>query len=409
MFKSALSSSAIRGLTLLSKFILILYLARSFTTYELGLYGLTTATIGFFLYLVGIDFYSFNTREILAHNPSDWTVLIRDQFVFHTIAYFLVSPLVISVFLLGFLPWQYFFWFYLLLILEHLCQESHRILVVLSKPLVAVVAHFFRGGLWTYIFILLITNIPAQGNLRTLFFLWSLGNITSLIFTLYHWQSLNWTKAFKTPIDWIWIKTGIRVSLPLLVGTLALRGIMTIDRYALQHYWGEEYVGIYTFYASIAFVLQIFIDTGITMILYPKVVAAYQQKRWQDYKQLKKKFTKAVLGASLLLSLSAALLIYPVISLTQKAVYATYLPVYWILLLSVMVTVLTGIPHYSLYARRLDWAIISSNLTGLVVSLLANIILVPKFGQIGAAGATLLAMLTIGNIKLLADYKTRII
>ena len=51
-----LFNMALRGLTLASKFLLIFFLARFLEPAELGLYGLVVATIGYALYLLGLDF-----------------------------------------------------------------------------------------------------------------------------------------------------------------------------------------------------------------------------------------------------------------------------------------------------------------------------------------------------------------
>lgn len=69
---SQLTNIAIRGSTLASKFLLIFFLARFLEPSELGVYGLFAATIGYSLYLLGFDFYTYTTRELLKCDRSQW-------------------------------------------------------------------------------------------------------------------------------------------------------------------------------------------------------------------------------------------------------------------------------------------------------------------------------------------------
>ena len=70
---------AMHGVTLASRFVLIFFLARFLEPTQLGLYGLLTVTIGYSLYFLGFDFYTFTTREILKRERHEWGGLLKDQ------------------------------------------------------------------------------------------------------------------------------------------------------------------------------------------------------------------------------------------------------------------------------------------------------------------------------------------
>jgi O-antigen/teichoic acid export membrane protein len=59
------------------------------------------------------------------------------------------------------------------------------------------------------------------------------------------------------------------------------------------------------------------------------------------------------------------------------------------------------IPHYALYARRLDGAVFRSAFSGLVVAVACNVIFVPTMGPIGATLATGLGMSVVTGSKVL--------
>ena len=66
------------------------------------------------------------------------------------IAYAVVLPLLLTVFLCGLISWKYAGWFYVLLIIEHISQESGRLLITLSRPTRASIVLFLRSGIWVY-------------------------------------------------------------------------------------------------------------------------------------------------------------------------------------------------------------------------------------------------------------------
>ncbi|EED0221555.1 TPA: polysaccharide biosynthesis protein, partial [Escherichia coli] len=59
------SSVGLRGITLLTKFIFIVLLARLLPSTDLGVYGLINAAVGYGIFVVGFEFYTYSTREII--------------------------------------------------------------------------------------------------------------------------------------------------------------------------------------------------------------------------------------------------------------------------------------------------------------------------------------------------------
>jgi|WetSurMetagenome_2_1015567.scaffolds.fasta_scaffold195526_1 O-antigen/teichoic acid export membrane protein len=392
MIKKGLTNVSLRGLTLGSKFILLLFIARHMTTEEMGIFGLMNVTIAIALFFLGLDFYVYNTREILAHEPKRQVGMIRDQLIFHGLIYLLALPLLISIFFLKIISWEYIGWFYLLLILEHLSQESYRLLTTFSRPLMANLILFIRSGAWIYAIVGVALLGNKIGGLSVIWSGWSIGVGLSLILAVYALRKLPWTELRNQSIDWSWLRQGARVALPFFMATLALMGVQYADRYYLEFFHGEKVVGIYTFFASIGNVVPIFIFSGSTMILYPAILSAFQRGEHRKYKYLMKKLTLAITAGSIILSIILILGIYPILSLTNKAIYRDNLSVFWIVLAGAVVFSLSNIPHYALYARRSDRAIVRSTFIAFAVSLVANTLLVPKYGLHGAAFATLLAM-----------------
>ena len=407
MLKTSFTNLILRGLTLVSKFVLLLFIARFLTPEEMGVWGLMNVTIAMSLYFLGLDFYVYNTREILAQDEVDRMPLIRDQFVFHGLVYVIVLPALLSVFLLNLISWQYVGWFYLLLILEHLSQECARILITISRPTMANMVLFLRGGAWVFAAIATAYMHENMRDLRLIWAAWSIGVALSILLTAYALRRMPWENSRKISINWSWMLKGIKVSLPFFLATMSFVAIQYADRYFLQHFWGEAMVGIYTFYASIANTINIFIFTGVVMILYPKIISAFQKDDQVLYRALMKKMSVGIVVGTIVLSALALVLIKPVLALVNKQIYTEYSGVFALMLVGIALLNLSHIPHYSLFARKQDRAIIVSTFLALGTALIANSLLVPKYNLEGAALAGIAGMSVMFLAKTFAALKRK--
>ncbi len=397
-------SIVLRAVTLLSKFLLVFFLAKYFHPQEVGVFGIFVATISLTLYVLGVDFYTFNTREILSKEKCEQACLIRDQFVFHSLVYILVLPLLIFVFVYDFLEWKYIGWFYVLLIMEHLSQELYRILIVLSRPVRANFVLFLRSGAWVYLVTTAFYADQQSRDLSVVWFGWAIGVGLSLVAAAYWLRDLSWHVARKTTINWKWIKRGLLVSLPFLASSLALRAIFTIDRYILKGYWGNETVGAYIFYANIGNALSAFVDAGIVAALYPKIIRAYQQNNIEKYHQLMRDLAYGIVITSTLISAIFAISIDSILDYIDHRIYVEHKDSFWVILLAMVTMSLGMIPHFGLYVKHRDKMIILSTISGLAVSVLVSLLLIPEYGPLGAALGVLCAMLVIGLFKGIGLY-----
>ncbi len=407
MLKTSLANLFLRGLTLGSKFFLLLFIARYLTPEELGVWGIVYITITMSLLVLGLDFYTFTTREILAGEPSQRARMLRDQMVFHGLVYLLVLPVLLGVFFLKFIAWKYIVWFYLLLVLEHIAQELYRLLVVLYRPTMANLVLFIRSGAWVILALGAGYYVDSLRQLTTFWAGWVMGVSLAIIISARAIRGMDWAGALASPVDWEWIKKGVKTALPFFLATLALIGIESSDRYFLQYFQGEAIVGAYTFYYGIANVIHVFILSGVIMILYPKIIESWQHGRLEEYRRTVNKMTGGIiLGLAVMLP-AAFFGIGILLTLVGKEFYSQHRGVFFIMLGTVSVMSLSYIPHYILYARGKDKAIVVSTILGLAVSLTANAVLIPAYSLKGAAWATLIAVTVMTLAKTVALYSDR--
>lgn len=399
-FTNSILNLFLRGLTIGLRFILVFGLAKYYSIYDLGVYGLFVTTTTLLIFFLGFDFYSYAHREILATPDRLQPDLIKNKIAFWGISYLIVGPLAGVIFLTGILPSSLIFWFYLILLFEHLAQELYRLFILLGQQVFANILLFIRMAAWVIIVLIYwIVNNFQNLDITIIWMLWSMGVISSVILGFH--RLINHYKPFKLSpgIDWQWIKKGIVVSIPFLIGTLAFKVIEFSDRYFIDFFVGKEAVGVYTFYYNFANVLQTVVFTLVIAELYPKLIEYYQNGDSQLFAQASKKFSRQVTLISASSMVVVALCIIPAIEIIDKPEFYDDFAAYIVLIIAVTLLNISFIPHYLLYAKRKDKILMVTTLYGAGVNVLGNLILTRYFGLIGSAFSTLLSYLLMVILK----------
>lgn len=356
------------------------------------------AALIFALYAAGLDFYAFATRELLRAEPARRPRLVRDQMVFHLLAYLVVLPACLLLFAGGLLPWRLAALFFPLLVCEHLGQELQRVLITLSRPLAAALVVFLRGAAWVPPLLVLFFAAGEHRRLETVLAAWLAGSVAGLLLALLALRDLPWRYA-RGAVDWRWLGGGLRVAVPFLLGTLALRGVFTVDRFSLEAVRSTAEVGVYTFFLAVYAAFHGFLEMGVLMVHRPAIIRSYQQGRYEEYRRGMRRLALALGGLSAALAAAAALLIGPVLGLVGEPLYRQYMPVFWLVLALCLAAAAAELPHLALYARQRDPAIIRASLGGLLLAAAADPWLSAWAGPAGAALGTLLAVLLIAALK----------
>jgi O-antigen/teichoic acid export membrane protein len=403
--RTALINAILQGATLLGKAGLLMALARYLSVSDLGIFGLLFATINFAMYALGLDFSTFAAREILGASRESVPHLLRSQLSLHAATYAVVLPLLLLVFAYGTLPWSLAPWFYGLLVLEHLGQELHRVLITLQRSSQAGAILFIRQGLWGLLLAVLMVTVSTTRNLGTLLVVWVLCEIVGLAVGIFLIRDLPWAGVFGKRTDWAWVRRGLKTALPFLSATLATVGMSTVDRYALRHFRGNDAVGVFTFFMFARGAIQGLTDVGVGLVLQPRIVAARQLGDHQKYARLMRGLFAGTLACALALSTLAAVLIEPALALIGRPQYGKEISAFWIILGLTLVATLADVPHAGLYARHRDRAIVVCGFIGLITAVVANLVLVPRLGVIGAATATTLGFAALGLSRTWALYR----
>jgi O-antigen/teichoic acid export membrane protein len=356
----------LRGVTLLSKFILLFFLAKYLEPDKVGLYGLVTATISYAFYFLGFEFYTFSNREIVKSHLENWAPILKSQAYFTAIMYLLLTPFLILIFTFKLLPFEIIGYFFVLLVLEHLSQEFNRIFVAMTKPLLASLILFVRSGLWVYFLVATMYFTTDLHNLKYVFQFWIAGALIACLVSALYIYKLK-LPGWNLTVDKSWIKRGCIRAAPFFLASAAIRGIFTIDRYWFEALTDLKTVGAYVLFMSLSNAIISFLDSGVFVFAYPQLIKAHENKSTLEFNLKMKKLLKLVTG---LLVISSPLIYFGTQPLLQILGKSHYIEFQWMLpalLLATSIFCLGLIPQYGLYAQEKDRHIIISNLISFFV------------------------------------------
>lgn len=384
----------LRGVSLGGKFLLIFLLARFLMPEELGLYGLLAVAISYSLYLLGFDYYTYSTRELVSRGEQGWGQVLKSQSALFCTLYAVVLPILSLAFYFGVLPIRLIGWFFVLVIIEHMNQELFRLFVAISQPLKASIVLCFRSGLWAIAIVLIMIFMPSARTLDAVLIAWLIGGVIALGLSL-RWLYAMRIQGWQSEVDWMWIRNGLRVAGPLLIATLALRGLSTFDRYWFEYILGLENLGAYVLFTGVCSALIAFLDAGVFSFIYPLLIKAWHQNDHISFSTLMRKMLWQTVLLVLFFSILCELSIAYLVSWLDKPIYLQSMDLFpWILAGNVFFA-LGLIPHYGLYAQRQDRPIIVSHIAALGIFVASTIALSEIQPRLAVPISTAIAFLSI--------------
>jgi len=356
---------SLRAINLAGKFAIIFFLAKYLSPNEVGSYGLLIATISYSMFPLGLEFHTYNTREIIASQKSEWGWLIKNQASLYLRCYFFILPFFLIIFIADFLPWRMASWFFLLLIFEHINQEMIRLLIVMSKQISASISILIRQGVWSIPVLLCIYFLPNTRNLEFILSAWLTANICAFFLsalTIYLLPISGW----HLPVDWNSIKIGIKTSSTLLIANLSICLIWILDKYLFEYIQGSKTLGAYVFFLSLASSSLSLLEAFVFSFIYPKMIRAAQDNNIRLLKKHTMSMIKQTLLFYFLFSIIACLSLNFILEQINKNTYSENIGLFYLSLAAVAIYALSASFNYVLYALRKDKKIAKINICGVI-------------------------------------------
>lgn len=374
-----------------TQLVLIVILARILEPADLGLYGLVVATIGLSALIIGGDYYTFVHRELLSATPEEYWFFIQHHLIAILLLYLVFLPLHALLFWGELLPLEILPWFFALLVGQHLSIEIYRLLIVLDRQVSATGVLALRAAAWIWVLVPLGWLGFYPITLQTVFAAWATGILVSIVAgsllvarRIGHFELVSF--------DVKWLKSGFMVGGLFLLATILLRFLFAGDRYVAEYLGGPEYLGVYVLYSSIAMSLLSFVEPAVFAFLYPSAVRAYRDNDRQRYQDIMREMIINAGVLSALLALSVGLISPLVLDWTGREIYVENIWILWVLIAGSVMFIMSMVPHYAMYAKSLDKAIVGSHMSGVAVFLLTAAALGMRFPRAAVPVGILMAM-----------------
>lgn len=383
------------------KFLLLVFISKYLDIAIVGQYGLIVGLVGIMLYFVGMDLYTYTTREIISGQITVWTSLYN-QFFFYFVNYFTlfifwhwIAPIS------GVNSYEYFV--FLLLIVEHLSQETYRLLIILNKITLANMQLFIRSGLWCYVAMIFILNKSI--NIVGILNFWFLGSLFSFIFSCICIYKIVPPVKNDLILRLDWIKKGVKVAFVFFVGTIMLRSIFYFDRVLISHFSNDIIVGTYVFFMGIANSVQSALDVIVISRYYPRYLEVIHKKDTSAINYYRKKINRLLIYLGAVLFVCSVFACVVVVWLLNKKIYIEMFYIYPLICFAIWLSNMSIVDHYFLYGIKQDIYILKCNLLMLVTFFLifslcyfimSNVLLVVIFS------------LTSANITLFLSKKNKV-
>jgi O-antigen/teichoic acid export membrane protein len=215
----------------------------------------------------------------------------------------------------------------------------------------------------------MVMRLPDQRNLEFVLAAWIIGVVMACILGCSRLRKLVPGPVSK-PINWSWIRCGVRVGASFILGSLSLRAFYTIDRYWVEALGGLEVLAAYSLFMGIGNAIAAFLDAAVYSFSYPGIVSAVADGDESKFKNNIIRLLLHTVSFSLVLSFAAIVIAQPVIGALGRDIYSHYFCfLYWIVFSNVLFAI-SMTPHYALYAKGKDGAIVLTHVCSLLFFLL---------------------------------------
>ncbi len=362
-----------------AKFVLILVLSKFLSDVAYRDFMLVITFVTLSIYVLGVDFYHFGIRDMLTGKEEENLSKLVHTFLFYASVYLFFGVVYYVAFTrLDFIK-PYSLVIFFIALTEHLLQEIYRLLIAFGKVLSANVLLFFRLFGWA-VYVLYGFYFDGGISVSRIFEVWFVFNsigitAVSVYFVLKYWRqmlSVRWESR--------WISDGLKVSAVFFAGTVILKTIEYANRFVVDYFLDDIYVGIYGFYTTIALIVTIYINTIVISFELPPLI---KESRNDPGLVRFKGFQRSMRKQLTVISLILIILIFPLLKWQGREDYIERLPVFFLVLTGVVLMNLSLVEHFMLYVKHKDKRILRILVLSGAFSLLSAILFTYLLGLYG--------------------------
>jgi len=215
-------------------------------------------------------------------------------------------------------------------------------------------------------------------------------------------------KKYKLDLSLIDKKTIIasyKYAFIFFIGTIAYKIVEFSDRYFIDYYLDKESVGVYSLYSQFGSVLNTIIFTIVISIGYPKLLKAIYSNNLKQIIKERNNMLMEIVIISILTLLGGYLLLDNLLAIIDKPLYFKFDYLFYLVIISNIIFNLSYVYHFIMIGYQKDFKITILTLIGAAINIILNIILIQKYGIIGAIFSKTFAFLFILISKYLMQDK----
>lgn len=349
----------LRIVSLLSKFVFLIYIAKFKNDTLLTNWALFFSLIGYYVYFAGFNICGYCNKKLAIDGVINSSNLLNKQFSFYILVFFCLIPFIVYYIHQP----KFILLFCCLILLEHINQELVRALVAVGKVFSANIALFLRQSAWMAIIVGLDYFTSYKFNdIESILLAWLFASLISLPYSLAKLFPKKQLLKIRFVIDLHFIKKAIFSSLLFYLAILLQRGSITIDKAIVSQFFSIGEAAPYLFLFSLAYSMQSIFDAGVGAYA---VNIFINNRNSQDFFSLYKTSLLKTLKLSVLTGIGAVIFVYPILNYIGKGEYLKYyvfLPLFVLLNLFISLGAISQLALYGkgLYKKMIKYSFISS-------------------------------------------------
>jgi len=318
---------------------------------------------------MGLNFSTFSIREFAVLNKDNNKIFFASQSIFFIIIYALTFLITIPIaFLFGY-EIKVTIGIFCLSVLNHISLELVRILNSVGQFLTAAALLFLKSAGWVLVLMGLHIYQIISLDITNLMVAWMLGELFVVILCIY--AALKSIQPDWQKLDKEWVINGIKSSIFLLVGILAMKGLFTLDRFAVSQITEPEFLGIYIIFISIANAMIILTESAYVPIVTPILIRLFKSEKYDDFLKTGFKFFRSVLVSSIFLMFLAVAFFDSMGSFFNSETFLTYRSIFNLIIFTIFIHNLAISAQIILYAMKEDNFNVSISVTCFIVFILS--------------------------------------
>ncbi len=341
---------------------------------ELGLYAVVAATLTLTVYFYGLDFQAYTMRELSISDLAGARHRVRDQFALLVLVYAVGSVVLAAILMCLKLTPAFVGIIVPMAVLQHASMEFYRVLNRLGRPVAGTTVLLIRDSAWVPL-CLAIKLVTGHLLLVHVLVFWLVGSVASATYgalLLMKWLP----RSERRPVDLAWLASGLRTGLRMLIGTLSGIALFTVDRMIFATLATPDELGAYAFFALGCTSLQGLFESAVLPSFWAPMLQAKTDGDEVAYRRAERNLARVCLIATAALVLLSVSILSALTFVLPHPAYAANRHLLYLITAAYALLTLANIPHYRLYAAKLDTSIVTAKVSAFVLFLALTAVLV---------------------------------